>query len=148
MKVVLIFLIFFSFAFSKSSVELRRMYVDELLNYSLELPDVIYNPFKIETNKTKKIDKNVSLNEQFKALKVKKEKKIEKKFELLSILSNKVLVKFDNNIQWAGVGDKIGHYKILKILSDGSGIVVLHNKKTETIKLENVDINIHIKVIK
>jgi len=147
MRKLFLFFIFSNILFAASNVALRKMYVDELLHYSLELPKKIYNPFIFDDNTSKKLEKNISLNKQLENLKNKKKEKIQN-LELLSILNNKLLVKLDDNIKWIKVGDKIGDYKILRILAQSKILVLYKNTETKIIKLKNDNINIHIKVIK
>ena len=122
-------------------VEVNKNYITELLNYKVELPKEIYNPFIIQ-HSDKEIKKRVVKKQNIK----KKIVLVEKRLDLVAILNDKVLVKLEGfNIQkWLKVGDKIENYTLKKIINDNS-ILVSIRKKTKIISMKN-DSNINIKV--
>jgi len=136
-KIFIVFiLVISSFA---SNVALRKMYVEELINYNITLPSKFYNPFIEEKNTT---EKNITIPKE-----VQKIKKIPNLY-VLGILNNTILVKLDDKIKSAKVGDTLEGYKILKVLKDNSGIVVMYDNKIKELKLNKDKINIQIKVTK
>jgi len=140
-KVLLIFLCFYLYG---SNVKLRRMYVNELLNYTVSLPKEIYDPFIVDQNNSEK-NKTISLNKQLNDLNVTKKQKL----SLLSMLNNTVLLKLDDQIRWVKEGDKIGNFTILKIYPMNNKVKILFNKKIEVLNLkQNNNINIITKVRK
>jgi len=142
MKILQKLVIIFIFVFiNAKDLNVNKKYIDELLNYKVELPKDIYNPFFIRT-----IKKEVKEN---KIIKSKKPiiKFIEKKLILLAILNNKALVKLEgtNITKWLKVGDVIDSYKLKKILNQNTILVSIKNK-TKIIRMKKNNINI--KVIK
>jgi hypothetical protein len=119
-------------------ITINKNYINELLNYKVELPTYIDNPFLIkkqEIVKKKKPIKKVYISAF-----------VEKSLDLIAVLNNKALVKVEglNLKKWVKEGDTIDGYKIKKIINDNSILVSIKNKtKIVSIKEDN---NINIKV--
>jgi len=137
-------IIFISISFLNGmKIDINKNYITELLNYKVELPKYIDNPFVVKQIKIIKKNK--------KSKRVKKRiyvpKFVEKKIYLLAVLNKKVLVKVEglNVKKWLKEGDVIEGYKIRKIINNNSILVSIKNKtKIITMKQKN---NINIKVV-
>ena len=140
MKILQKLVIIFIFVFiNAQDLSVNKKYIDELLNYKVELPKDIYNPFFIRT--IKKVTK------ENKVIKPKKTvfKFVEKKLTLLAILNNKALVKLEGTdiTKWLKVGDVIDSYRLKKILNQNAILVTIKNK-TKIISMKNNNINIKV----
>jgi len=141
-KLVIISIIFvFAHAIQ---VNVNKSHIEELLNYKINLPKDIYNPFILQNiNKPKQIKKIKKIKriekKVFKPI-------IEKKLKLVAILNDKVLLKIEGmGIQkWLKVGERIGNYTLKKIINSNTILVTIKNKT----KIINMKSNINIKAEK
>ena len=124
-----------------SNIDMNKKYMNELINYKIDLPNEIYNPFRIKQPKKKQIKtvKNIIQRPQY----------LKKRISLLAVLNNKALLKIEgmNIKKWLKKGEKIERYQLQKIINNNS-VLVLHNHKTKIITIKNSNSNINIKVEK
>jgi hypothetical protein len=131
MKIIISLIIFI--VTINAEVIINKQYVDRLVNYSLELPKHIDNPFIMQVIQQ---PKKVYIKD---ILKVEKQPVfVEKKLELLAVLNNKALVRLENNnlTKWLKQGDKIDEYTLKKIINSKS-ILVSVGKKMKIITIKN-----------
>ena len=143
-KLVIISIFVFAHAIQ---VNVNKSHIEELLNYKINLPKDIYNPFILQNiNKPKQI-KKVKKIKKIKRIEKKVFKPIiEKKLKLVAILNDKVLLKIEGmGVQkWLKVGEKIGDYTLKKIINSDTILVTIKNKT----KIINMKSNINIKAEK
>jgi len=120
-----------------SNIDMNKKYMNELINYKIDLPNEIYNPFRIKQPKKKQIKtvKNIIQRPQY----------LKKRISLLAVLNNKALLKIEgmNIKKWLKKGEKIERYQLQKIINNNS-VLVLHNHKTKIITIKNSNINIQV----
>ena len=122
---------------ASENLDIYKQEVNSLKNYNLKKPSHIYNMFIIEKSVQKKVKRK----------KIQKKIKLKSKniIQLIAILNNQVLLKIDNKTKWFKVGQKIGDYKIIKILNENA-IVILDNKKMRILSLkENKNFKIKVR---
>jgi len=124
-----------------SNIDMNKKYMNELINYKIDLPNEIYNPFIIKQPKKKQIKKQIKTIKNI----IQRPQYLEKRVILLAVLNNKALLKIEgmNITKWLKKGEKIERYQLQKIINNNS-VLVLHNHKTKIITIKNSNINIKV----
>ena len=142
MKTILkLAIIFISVFANASNIDMNKKYMNELINYKIDLPNEIYNPFRIKQPKKKQIKKQIKTIKNI----IQRPQYLEKRVSLLAVLNNKALLKIEgmNIKKWLKKGEKIERYQLQKIINNNS-VLVLHNHKTKIITIKNSNINIKV----
>jgi len=124
------------------NIVVYQKYVDELLNYHNNLPEVFNPILKLQQPK---IQKKAVKIEKKEVSKLVSNKKIENEIVLLGVLNDKALLRVgDTNEKWLQSGDMLDGYQLVEIISP-TAVLVKYKKKVKIITNDNNDFNIKVK---